>query len=290
MVYLIVILVVLLVAWVYFQRKKKEPRLADVAMITGGVKTGKTTLSLVLCYRRYRKELLRWRIKRFLSFLFFKPFAEKPLLYSNIPLKKPYVPVTEDLILRKVRPAFRSVCYIGEASLVADGFDWKDDETNEQIKLFCKLWGHETHGGCLIFDTQAIKDVHFNIKRSLNTYLWVQQTVKWIPFILVFRVREMYYSEESGVVNTFNEDVDESIKWIVALKKVWKTFDCYCYSHYTDALPVETDVHQAETKTDLKADIVSFKKSSVLKERKGNHNENTEKTLESLFCSSSKRT
>lgn len=253
------IAIIVLLFLVHLWKTKKEPRLADVAMVTGGVKTGKTSLSVAITIRRYKKELRRYAVKKWICYAIGKRPPERPLYYSNIPVAFEYVPLTLDILLRKTRLAYRSVCYISEASLLADGMDWKDEEVNEQIKLFCKLYGHETRGGCLVFDTQAIKDVHYNIKRSLNTYLWVQRTIKWIPFILVFKVREMYYSEESGVVNTFNEDVDETMKWLVCRKKVWKLFDCYCYSAYTDNLPVERNT-KIGVRRKLKAEILTFKK------------------------------
>ena len=106
----------------------------------------------------------------------------EPLLECSKVDAKSYVKITEDLLLRKVRPRFGSVIFIDEASLVADSQLIKDMELNETLLLFNKLIGHETKGGCVIYDTQCISDVHFSIKRSLSEYFYIHHLTKWTPF------------------------------------------------------------------------------------------------------------
>jgi hypothetical protein len=264
---ILVCFVIAVVLAIYFYRKKKKLNLADVSMITGGVKTGKTTLTFSLARRKYKQNHFKWRIKYFICKLFKKPLPEEPLFYCNVPVKWTYVPVTADILLRKKRINYKSVMYLQEASLIADGFDWKDDSTNEALKLFNKLYGHETKGGSLFYDTQCIRDVHFAIKRSLNTYIWIQSAIKWIPFIYICKVREMYYSDEQGVVNTFNEDVEDTTKWLLVPKSIWRYFDCYCYSVLTDDLPVEDkEIYKVDS---LKCDkILTVKKGGVYEIKK----------------------
>ena len=79
-----------------------------------------------------------------------------PLIYSNVPLAMPYVPLTDDLLLRKKRFVYGSVIYVQEASLVADSQLIRDMDVNERLMLFNKLIGHETKGGVIIYDTQCI--------------------------------------------------------------------------------------------------------------------------------------
>lgn len=45
--------------------------------------------------------------------------------------------------------------------------------------------------------------------------------------------------EGNNEMNVFNEDVEETLKAVVIPKRVWRCFDCYCYSVFTDHLPVE---------------------------------------------------
>ena len=71
----------------------------------------------------------------------------------------------------------------------------------------------------------------------------------------------MCKSDDNSTITAQSEDVENTLRKVIFRKKVWKTFDCYCYSSLTDDLPVEDKVVNAPT---LKAcDIVSFRKSRL---------------------------
>lgn len=258
MIYLILIALVVLVVW--FMWTMKVPKYGNLVLTTGGVKTGKTMLSVYFAYKAHQKAKMKVRIQNFIIKLFRlkKPLKETPLLYSNIPLKCPHVPLTDDLLKRKARFAYGSVIYICESSLVADSMAYKDDFTNEQLLLLNKLIAHETKGGYMFYDTQAINDNHYAVKRCLSTYFYIHHSIKWVPFFVIMYVRELKYSDDNSAVNTFESDVEDSLQRIVVPKKVWKMYDCYCYSILTDHLPVVNNVVETD---DLKArEILSFKK------------------------------
>ncbi len=243
--------------------KFKVPKIPCVALVTGGVKSGKSTLSVYLAIQTYNRVHRRWKIRSFFQTLLHKKVDEEPLLYSNIPLAVPYVPISLELLQRKVRPRYASVAYVNEASLVADQMLFKNDELNERLTLFNKLFGHETCGGVLIYDTQCVHDVHYSVKRSLSSYIYVHHLEKRLPFFLVAQVREERYSDDTGVVNSYNEDVENSLKKVLIPKRVWKKFDAYCFSCLTDGLPVSDNV--IEDSVDLKArNIVSFRQYKTI--------------------------
>ena len=243
--------------------KFKVPKIPCVALVTGGVKSGKSTLSVYLAIQTYNRVHRRWKIRSFFQTLLHKKVDEEPLLYSNIPLSVPYVPISLELLQRKVRPRYASVAYVNEASLVADQMLFKNDELNERLTLFNKLFGHETCGGVLIYDTQCVHDVHYSVKRSLSSYIYVHHLEKRLPFFLVAQVREERYSDDTGVVNSYNEDIENSLKKVLIPKRVWKKFDAYCFSCLTDGLPVADNV--IEDSADLKArNIVSFRQYKTI--------------------------
>lgn len=254
--------------------KFKIPKISCVTLVTGGVKSGKSTFSVNLAIKTYRRIHFRWQVRAYFQKLLHRPIAEEPLLYSNIPLACEYVPITLDMLMRKTRPAYGSVAYVNEASLVADQMLFKDDELNERLTLFNKLFGHETCGGYLIYDTQCVYDVHYSIKRSLSNYFYIHHLEKRLPFFLVAKVREERYSDDNAVVNSYGDDVEESLKTVLISKRIWKKFDAYCFSVLTDNLPVERRVRSSNG--DLKArDIVSFrtfKTFTKAKESKSNTN------------------
>lgn len=227
----------------------KIPKFGNMTLITGGVKTGKTTMSVWLAYRQYQRQLRKYYILNYIIYPVFHrlPFKwakrlnkkEKPLFYSNIPIAiKGYVPLTTDLIERRTRFRYGSVIYMCESSLVADSQCIKDAIINEEMLLLNKLIAHETKGGYLFYDTQSISDNHYAVKRCLSSYFYIHHSKK-IPFFVLSWVRELKYSEDSNEVNNFGTDVEDTLQLVIIPKKVWKLFDCYCYSALTDDLPVE---------------------------------------------------
>lgn len=252
---MILIIIILALVLFFFIKKRKKLNLPDVTLVSGGVKTGKSTLACFLALRAYKRELFRWRVRNFFRRKNHK--LEKPLLYSNIPLSVEYVPLTADLLYMRERLSSRCVVFIDEASLLCDSMNFKDYTVNEAVKRFFKLFGHISHGGKLFMATHTPKDVHYNIKRSLAQYLFITRSIKWIPFIYVVNVRELIYCEEN-VQNVYTDDIneDDSSYWIVIPKSVWNKFDYCCYSKFTDDLPEADNV---TISTDLKTtEVLDF--------------------------------
>ena len=241
--------------FVKFKRLKVE----CVMLINGAVKTGKSTLSVHLAYKHYKKNLRRYYIRKFLG-----KKEEKPLFYSNIPLKFDFVPVNNDILTRKVRIPYGSVMYLGEFSLVADNMFYKTGSIlqNETLMLFIKLFGHETGGkGKLFIDTQAVGDLPVSVRRCLSRYLYIERSIKWVPFIIIMKVRELMFSEDNSTINTFNSDIEDNCKVLIISKRIWKKFDYCCYSCFTDDLDVSDNSIKGKKLGDLKArKIPSFKK------------------------------
>ena len=263
---LFLILAIILLFIIY--KVRKVPRLGALTLVNGGVKTGKTALAVHLSIRYYKRALFVWRIKNFIIKVLKKcrikkfvnmPYAEKPLLYSNIPIGKiDYVPLTNNLLQRKTRFAYKSVIFIDEMSLVADSMMYKDMDLNERLMFFHKLIGHSTRGGKLIVDTQSINDLHMSTERTLSSYIYIHHMIK-LPFFCIMKIREERFSDIKGsCVNVYNEDVEDSMKTYLMPKSVFKRYDQYAFSYLTDDLPVETKTVRVKK---LKANkILSFKK------------------------------
>ncbi len=215
-------------------------------------------MSVRLTYKLWKRNCFKTKLYNYIFRLFKKDKTKRdmPLIYSNVPLSIPFVPLTEDLIYRRKRFVYGSVIYACEASLIAGSMDFKDDDLNENLSLLVKLIGHETKGGSIIFDTQSVMDLHYGIKRNLSSYFYIHSKLK-VPFFLILKVRELVFMDNTS--NDFNEDVEETMKTVIVPTSTWKYFDCYCYSALTDDLPVEKTV--VKTK-DLKArKILTFKKN-----------------------------
>lgn len=265
------LVIILLLGVVFFLVSKilKIPKFGNMVLITGGIKTGKSTMSVWLAVRQYKRQLRRWWIfnnvfyKLFHNFWFAKNWKkrEKPLFYSNIPIAVDgFTPLTRALIERKTRFRYGSVIYVCESSLVADSQSFQNQLLNEEMLLLNKLVAHETKGGYLFYDTQAIGDNHYAVKRCLSSYFYIHHSRK-IPFFVLSWVRELKYNDDNSTVNNFSEDIENTLQLVIIPKRVWRLFDCYCYSALTDGLPVE-DREQIVLKSDSKKakKLVSFRR------------------------------
>lgn len=248
---------VVIVAVVLYKRYVKHLNLDNLVMVTGGVKSGKTTLAVHLAIKEYNAVHRAWKRRAKLQKFFHREIDEEPLLYSNIPLACGYVPLTTDLLTRKKRFRYKSVALLSECSLIADSMDCKNAVLNKDTLYTFKLIAHETRGGRFICETQALSDNHYNLKRCLSNVCYILKRYN-LPFFLAFDVRETAYSyDDANIVNVFDDDVDEHRKFVFVSKKVWKQFDTYTYSALTDDLPVVDNVVYPDSLKTL--NIVTFK-------------------------------
>ena len=78
-----------------------------------------------------------------------------------------------------------------------------------------------------------------------------------------------YSADKDGasIVNARNEDIEETLKNVLVLNKYYRYYDSYCYSIFTDSLPIYKKVEKLGRKDNLKTDIlVSFKDFKYLYE------------------------
>lgn len=268
--YLIFIAVILIfIIWFFFFRKQKSLDYGCLLYITGALKTGKTFLSMSVIDMEYRKVLSKWKkanFKRKLSSILkhsdYVPI-EKPLIYSNMPLVIPYVPLTNDLLLRKERFVKGSIVYLNEASFVASQMDTKDDLVNFQLNSFCKLFGHEVgsselgYDGLLILDTQNIKDTHYAFKNVCTSFYFIHHKKSFLHFWIKLYLKE--YSYVDNVSNNTDSDLPDDFKVVIRSKKYFKYYDRYAYSSFTDNLKVNNKEYYPLFDNDLKMkEAVSF--------------------------------
>lgn len=263
----ILVVIGFIALFIWLKYMVKIPKCGNLTLITGGIKTGKSMLSVRMVYKTWKKQCLRVKIFNFLHRLFpkskkFNKSLPKPLIYSNVPLNLPYVPLTQELLERRERFVYGSVCYLCEASLVADSMSFKDIYANEQLLLLIKLFAHETKGGSIFLDTQSVSDLHYGFKRNLSSYFYIHHNIK-LPFFVLLYVREMKYSDDGSAVNTIEDDLETGLQWVLVPKKTWKLYDRYCYSVLTDHLPVYDTVVDNDSLSDLKArDIITLKEDT----------------------------
>lgn len=250
-----------------FLNKFKYPKIGALAVFVGGVKSGKSAISVGCAISNLKKVRRKWKFSCFFT-KFFNAFRknkcdlpEEPLLYSSIPLRGVnYVPLTREHLLRKVRFNYGSIVLIDEASLVADSQLIKDKEINTQLLLFFKLFGHETHGGKCIVNTHSLTDLHYALKRTTSQYFYLHHLSKYIPFFTLAYMREERYSEDGTATNIYNEDLEDSLKRVLFRTSTFKRYDTFCFSSLTDELPRDNKLVYNGKKDSLKANsITSFR-------------------------------
>ena len=264
------ILIALIILWFAYRHNFKKITIQCVNLVTGAPKTGKSLLCSDLAPRQYKKNHRKWWWVTHL----FKKDIEEPLFYTNTifsfrnyknsdnydnikrkphRLDKNIRVVSLDILQRQKRLAYKSVVYIQESSLTADQQEYMDKVLNCEQSLFNKLFGHESKGGCLFYDTQSALDNHYSIKRCTSSFLWIQKSRNFF-FFRVLYVREMINSDSvSSSQNNFNEDVDFTVRKYIVWRWCYKRYDRYYFSYMTDDLPIE------DTRPDYsKRALVSF--------------------------------
>lgn len=262
-----IILICIILFFIHkFLSKYKYPKIGAIGVFVGGVKSGKSAISVGTAISYYKKAKRKWKLQKALIKIVNKfkknkyKYPEEPLLYSSIPLKGiPYTELTREHLLRKKRFNYKSIVLLDEASLIADSQLIKDKEINTQLLLFFKLFGHETHGGKCIINTHCISDLHYALKRTTSDYFYIHHLAV-NPLFTITYLREERYSEDGTTVNTYDEDVEQSLKKCIMFKNIYKKYDPFTFSILTDDLETKNKTVYLGRKESLKSEkIVSFR-------------------------------
>lgn len=245
----LVILVLIIVLYVLYRKNFKILKVPSVCLITGGVKCGKTLLSVNLATKDYRRRYLKYWIKKN---IFQDKKVECPLFYTNSisfsfgnrkrkkkhKLDKNIRYLNTDMLLRCTRFNYGSVIFVQECSLLADNMDYNDKVRNVDLSLFNKLIAHETRGGAVYYDTQSVYDSHYSIKRVCSTYIFIQKNINFLLFHVLY-VREMINTENG--VNDFTDDIDSTTRKVLIPFWYHNRYDRYEFSRFTDTLDTGGD-------------------------------------------------
>lgn len=251
-IYILLGLFLAIVLYVVYRKNFKRLKVPSVCLITGGVKTGKSLLSVKLAVKDYRRRHRVWVFKSFFRSKKKKPL-EEPLFYTNTFIQfngfnknkkksffnKPHklanniVLIELEHLLREKRFNYGSVVYVCESSLMADNQDFNNPIRNAQLSMFNKLFGHETKGGVLYYDTQSPLDNHYSIKRVMSTFFFIQKNINLFLFRVLY-VREMVSTDIAE--NNFTDDVDTTTRKVLIGRWWYKRYDRYYYSYLTDKL------------------------------------------------------
>ena len=178
--------------------KRKQIRLGDVSCVTGGVKTGKSIVTLTLARRKYKSNLRKWKLKKILCKIFRKEIPEKPLFYSNIRLGWEYVPMTREIFLREKRLAYKSVAFVDE---------W--------ITILGYGWNSSGSGSTNIFSSDEVSSTFVKIEKTItfDTTHLVIEIDNNIPITMVLAELSIKLNNQSyGLYNSGIETYINTMK------------------------------------------------------------------------------
>ena len=271
MIWTLIIAAIVIAVIIMYRKTFKKIKEPSVCLITGGVKTGKSLLSVKLSTKNYIKRWIKW----WLVVKILRRKKEEPLYYTNCyinfgkiwkKLNKNIRYITKDHLLRDSRFKYGSVIYIQEASLLADNMDYNNKERNVDLSLYNKLIGHMTRGGVIYYDTQSPLDCHYSIKRVCSTYFFIQKSVDFFFFRILY-VRELI-NQENGV-NAFDSDADDTMKLVFVGRWYYKRYNRYEYSYLTDDLDAKNVPYDYNTRELLSFNPLYVKRGD--KRKKGDN-------------------
>lgn len=250
--WILIIGILFIALYVIYRKNFKILKVPSVCLITGGVKCGKSLLSVKLAIKDYRKRHRIWWLQTHIL----KKQIEEPMFYTNVTISfrniaykqgqkgKPHkldkniCQLELNHLLRLERFNYKSVIYVQESSLMADNMDFNNQIHNVDLSLFNKLIAHETRGGVLYYDTQSVLDNHYSMKRVCSTYFFIQKNINLFLFRVLY-VRELI-NDENGV-NNFTDDVDETTRKVLIPRWYYKKYDRYEFSYLTDELTLNNN-------------------------------------------------
>lgn len=244
------IALIILIVLVIFAFKTYNRKYDTVIAYTGGLGSGKSMLSTetaVKLLRRNRAKVTRYNL------LHPKSKKEKPLLYSNIPIRisgKEWAQVlTADHLLLRAKIVEKSVTYIDEVGSFANQFQFKA-RNMEIFDEFVRFYRHYTKGGYLVVNDQCSENIVLQIRRRINTVFNLMHFKAWFGIFYTVRCRNMSVSEEIKTVETQNTE-DNTRLIFGFLQPRWR-YDTWCYSERYATVP-ESD---REVHTTLKTNRV----------------------------------
>lgn len=256
----------------------------NIVCFTGSLGSGKSlnsTNTAVVLLRRQRAAV-RW-------YNLFHPRhkKEKPMLYSNIPIRigfKEYsLKLTNEHLLMKKRIVPKSVVYLDEVDQFASQLEWKNpnlarinSKSGGNFDEFVRLFRHYTYGGYLVFNTQSIDNVVLNIRRRMGSYVNLMNCRTFgIPIIAprlfyVCKCRHISISEDIKTVEEKNKE--DNYSNLYGFMPLFRRYDTYCYSGKYETVPYGDELRWARMKTN---DVIACPPDVVARTTKSVDDEKT---------------
>lgn len=257
--WLIAIALVLLLAFIVI--KPYTVKYDNIVCFTGAIGSGKSLNSTETAVRLLKKQ----RFSVWWNNLFHpRHRLEKPILYSNIPLrinrKEMALVLTEEHLLLQKRIVPRSVVFLDEVDQFANQNEWKNPnlsrisgEVGGNFDEFVRLFRHYTRGGYLVMNTQSTDNIVTTIRRRMGCFVNLMYNHSWgIPILrpkllYVNKARNIMVSEDVKTIVQGN--AEDEYRTIIGFYPWKPRYDTYCYSDRYTTVPYKDERMWAKYKT-----------------------------------------
>jgi hypothetical protein len=242
--------------------QKKVPD-NTIISFTGGLGSGKTFLAVKYAVRDHRRKLIKHYVNK-LTKIFYKKHAQRPAIYSNIPVRvwgKTWAHQLqyEHIVGTKRLPDYCTIIF-DELGMTASQWSYDHPMVRQHLDRFIRLFRHWTDGRLYITD-QNSSNIVVNIRRRINQIYHLSDFKRYLGFFYKVNVSEIMITEDMMTVQQTTETNELPYFFgllpfkILELIGFKRKYDSRCYSiTYTAPEPEEITTWQAY-KTDYEIEL-----------------------------------
>lgn len=204
-------------------------------LFTGGLGSGKTLNSVkhaLICLRKMRFKV--WFNNKLAKIFKKRKILQKPLLYSNIPIriskKEISQPLTYEILTLKYRVIEYSVVLFDETPQFINQFNYNIKDVQYNLNEFIAFFRHYV-GGYLILNAQAESEICKQMRAKLNSFYWCFNFQKFLFFF--YRVKVIHAQISENNISNSSTFLDDNIKYTYGIlpRKKYNT-RAYKYRYY----------------------------------------------------------
>lgn len=249
---IIIIVTFYIYKWFYFIK------VDNTLMFTGAPGTGKTNeavrMSLKLL-KAVRRSVKRQNFKVWLYNVTHKDkeeYYEKPLLYSNIPIKISNKEWSQKLKLEHLtlteRQTYKAVTFITEIGKIISRYDHKNPNISDNIDEYVSLYRQFTQGGYFLCDDQSSDNAEVDVRRRLGTIINMLHFNKFW-FVYWVKMRNITISEDIKTIE--KESVEDNYRTRLGFFIGKPRYDTYAFSERYNSVPYGNDKTWTKFKTNV---------------------------------------
>lgn len=260
------IIIALLVPVVFYivvsWNQKKVPD-NTIISFTGSLGSGKSFLAVKYAVRDHRRKLIRHYINK-VTKIFYKKYAQRPAIYSNIPVRVwgntwAQQLQYEHIVGTKRLPEYVTII-IDEIGMLAGQWSYDHPMVRQHLDRFFRLFRHWTDGRLYITD-QNSSNIVVNIRRRINQIYHLSDFHRYLGFFYKVRVSEVMITEDMLTIQqTTNTDEIPYFFGLLPFRFMElfgfkRKYDSRCYSITYNAPEPEEITTWTNYKTDYEIEL-----------------------------------